>query len=189
MRSNRALSGSAGSNRTSEIRIVKRLVPLLLLSALLVLSSSCRPLLREVFQNPKVRVVSVGLSGNPFLSKDPLEAVLHLAVTNPNSYALNVSRAVYSVTVGKQLLASGEKPEQIHLEPSTETAVSVPVTLDPRNFQAALRDVMEARAVPYEFNGSLAVDAPVVGTVNVPFSKTGTFDPLDLLRRKGIPLN
>ena len=67
--------------------------------------------------------------------------------------------------------------------------MTVPVTLDPKAFSAALRDVIEARAVPYEFNGSLAVDAPLVGTVNVPFSKTGTFDPLDLLRRKGIPLN
>jgi LEA14-like dessication related protein len=190
MRSNRALSGIAGSTRTSEIRIVKRLVPLLLLPALLLCAPSCRPLIKQVFKNPKVRVASVALSGNPFLpSKEPLEAVLHLSVQNPNSYALSVSQAAYTVTVGRQTLASGEKPEQVRIEPSAETLVKVPVALDTNAFSAALRDVIEGRAIPYEFNGSLAVDAPIVGLVRVPFSKAGTLDPMDILRKKGIRFN
>jgi len=146
-------------------------------------------LMREAFKNPKVRVVSVKLSANPLLTKDPLEVVLHLEVFNPNSYALNVSRAVYSVVIGKQELASGEKNEQISLKPSQETIVTVPVTLNPGVFTMALYEVIEARAVPYEFNGSLDVDAPLVGIVKVPFSKTGIFDPLDFIRRKKIPFN
>jgi LEA14-like dessication related protein len=190
MRSNRALSGIAGSTRTSEIRIVKRLLPLLFLSALLVLASSCRPLVRQVFKNPKVRVVSVGLGGNPFQpSKEPLEAVLNLMVTNPNSYALTVSRAVYNVTVGKQRLAGGEKPEEVRIEPSGETLVKVPVSLDTNAFNAALREMIETRAIPYEFSGSLAVDAPLVGVGHVPFSKSGTLDPVEILRKKGFGFN
>ena len=151
---------------------------------------SCRPLLRQVFKNPKVQVVSIGIAGNPFNpSKEPLEAILNLSVQNPNSYALTVSQAVYTVTVGKQLLAAGEKPEEIRLEPSGETLVRIPVLLDTNAFSAALRDLIEARAVPYEFTGSLAVDAPLVGIVHVPFSKKGTIDPMDLLRKKGIRFN
>jgi LEA14-like dessication related protein len=190
MRSNRALSGIAGSTRTSEIRIVKRLLPLLFLSALLVLASSCRPLVRQVFKNPKVRVVSVGLGGNPFQpSKEPLEAVLNLMVTNPNSYALTVSRAVYNVTVGKQRLAGGEKPEEVRIEPSGETLVKVPVSLDTNAFNAALREMIETRAIPYEFSGSLAVDAPLVGVVPLPFSKSGPLAPVEILRNKGFGFN
>ena len=56
-------------------------------------------------------------------------------------------------------------------------------------FHAALREMIEARALPYEFNGSVGVVAPFVGVVRVPFSRTGTIDPLDLLRRKGIGFN
>ncbi len=190
MRSNRALSGNAGSTLTSEIRIVKRLVPLLVLSALLLTATSCKSLVRQVFKNPKVQVVSIGLAGNPFHpSKEPLEAILNLSVQNPNSYAVTVSQAVYTVTVGKQLLASGERPEEIRIEPSGETLVRIPVSLDTNAFSAALRDLIEARAVPYEFNGSLAVDAPLVGIVHVPFSKKGAIDPMDILRKKGIRFN
>jgi len=146
-------------------------------------------MVREAFKNPKVRVVSIKLSSNPLLTKDPLEVVLHLEVFNPNSYSLNVSKAVYSVAIGNKELASGEKNEQVRLEPSQETTVTVPVTLNPSVFTAALYEVIEARAVPYEFNGSLEVEAPLVGVLRVPFSKTGTFDPLDFIRRKRIPFN
>jgi len=179
----------AGSTRTSVIRIVKRLLSLPVLLSLLLPSVSCKPLVRQVFQNPKVRLVSVGLSGNPFLSREPLEAVLHLSVTNPNNYALTVSQVVYSATVGTQRLATGEKFEEIRIEPAGETVVQVPLVLSVEAFSAALREVLEARAVPYEFHGSLGVAAPIVGLVRVPFHKGGTIDPKDFLRKKGIGFN
>jgi hypothetical protein len=56
-------------------------------------------------------------------------------------------------------------------------------------FADALREVLDARAASYEFNGSIAVIAPVVGAVRVPFSRRGTIDPMDILRRKGIGFN
>ena len=67
--------------------------------------------------------------------------------------------------------------------------VKVPVRLQTDVFAAALREVLEARAVSYEFNGSVGVVAPVIGIVRVPFSRTGTIDPMDILRRKGISFN
>jgi hypothetical protein len=35
----------------------------------------------------------------------------------------------------------------------------------------------------------VGVVAPVIGVVRVPFSRTGTIDPMDILRRKGIGFN
>jgi LEA14-like dessication related protein len=115
--------------------------------------------------------------------------VLHLAVKNPNSYALTVASVAYSATVGTRRLADGERTEEMRIEPSGETVVKVPVRLQPDVFAAALREVLEARSVSYEFNGSVGVVAPVVGVVRVPFSRTGTIDPMDILRRKGIGFN
>ena len=167
--------------------MVKRWPPLLLLAVLCLSASSCRSLVREVFQNPKVRLVDVGISGNPFLA--PREAVLHLCVTNPNTYALNISRVAYSATIGTRRVASGERDETIRIEPSGDTFVKIPVQLVPEAFAAALREVIEARVVSYEFNGSVGVVAPVVGVVRVPFSRNGTIDPMEFLRRKGIGFN
>ncbi len=171
------------------MRIVKRWVLLLLFGALCLPASSCRPLLKEVFKAPKVRVVDIGIAGNPFLSRGPVEAILHLAVSNPNSYALTVASVAYSAKLGTRVLADGERTEEMRIEPSGETVVMVPVRLQTDVFAAALREVLDARAVSYEFSGSVGVVAPVVGVVRIPFSKTGTIDPMDILRRKGLGFN
>jgi len=171
------------------MRIVKRWVLLLLLGASCLPVSSCRPLLREVFKTPKVRVVDIGVAGNPFMARGPIEVILHLAVNNPNSYALTVAGVAYSATVGTRRLANGERTGEMRIEPSGETVVTVPVQLQTDVFADALREVLDARAVSYEFNGSVSVAAPVVGVVRVPFSRTGTIDPMDILRRKGIGFN
>ena len=171
------------------MRIVKRWVLLLLAGALCLPVSSCRPLLKEVFKAPKVRVVDIGIAGNPFVARGPIEVVLHLAVNNPNSYALTVASVAYSAAVGTRRVADGEKTEEIRIEPSGETVVKVPVRLQTDVFADALREVLDARAVSYEFNGSVGVVAPVVGVVRVPFSRKGMIDPMDILRRKGIGFN
>jgi LEA14-like dessication related protein len=171
------------------MRIVKRWILLLLFGALCLPVSSCRPLLKEVFQTPKVRLVDIGIAGNPFLSRGPVEAILHLSVNNPNSYALTVASVAYSATVGSRRVADGERTEEMRIEPSGETMVKVPVRLQTDVFVDALREVLDARALSYEFNGSVSVVAPVVGVVRVPFSRTGTIDPMDILRRKGVGFN
>ncbi len=171
------------------MRIVKRWILLLLLGGLSLPSSSCRPLMKEVFKTPKVRLVNIGIAGNPLLARGPLDAILHLSVNNPNTYALTVANVTYSASIGTRRLAEGERNEEVRIEPSGETVVKVPMRLETDVFHAALREVIEARALPYEFNGSVGVVAPLVGVVRVPFSKTGTIDPVDLLRRKGIGFN
>jgi len=171
------------------MRIVKRWVLLLLVGAFCLPVSSCRPLLREVFKTPKVRLVDIGIAGNPFQSRGPVEAILHLSVNNPNPYALTVAGVAYSATVGARRVADGERTEEMRVEPSGETVFKVPVRLRTDVLADALREVLDARAISYEFNGSVSIVAPVVGEVRVPFSRTGTIDPMDLLRRKGIGFN
>ena len=171
------------------MRIVKRWVLLLLVGAFCLPVSSCRPLLREVFKTPKVRLVDIGIAGNPFQSRGPVEAILHLSVNNPNPYALTVAAVAYSATVGARRVADGERTEEMRVEPSGETVFKVPVRLRTDVLADALREVLDARAISYEFNGSVSIVAPVVGEVRVPFSRTGTIDPMDLLRRKGIGFN
>jgi LEA14-like dessication related protein len=136
-----------------------------------------------------VRIVDIGIAGNPFVSRGPVEAILHLAVNNPNSYSLTVASVAYSATVGTRTVADGERAEEIRIEPSGETVVTVPVRLQTDVLADALREMLDARSVSYEFNGSVSVVAPFVGVVRIPFSRTGTIDPMDILRRRGIGFN
>jgi LEA14-like dessication related protein len=171
------------------MRIVKRWVLPLLFGSLCLTVSSCRPLLKQAFRAPKVRLVGIGIAGNPLLARGPVDAVLHLSVNNPNSYALTVASVAYSATAGTRLVAEGERDEEIRIEPSGETVVKVPVRFQAEPFAAALREMVEAQALSYEFSGSVGVVAPFYGVVHVPFSRAGTIDPMDLLLRKGIRFN
>jgi len=166
------------------------LLPLLALPALCLAPPACRPLMKEVFQTPTVKLADIELAGNPFAAPGGLVgAVLALRVTNPNSYGLTLASVVYTAAIGSEKLADGERNEEIRIEPSGDTIVRVPVTLRTDAFASALKQVLNARAVPYEFNGTVGVVAPLVGTVRVPFSKNGTIDPADILRKKGIGFN
>ena len=157
--------------------------------ALLVTANSCRALRREAFRKPEVRITSVRLSANPFVTKEPFDVVLNLSITNTNSYDLNITRSAFLLSIGKKELASGEKNEQIILGASRETMVVLPITLNPDIFMAAIQELIETRVVNYEITGSIEVRAPLIGAIRTPFSVTGTFDPLDFFRRRFIPSN
>ena len=174
----------------SEMRIANRLLLLPALAALFLAPVACRALLKEVFEPPKVRLVSVGFASNPFVEQQgPIEAVLYLKVTNPNSYGLTVAGVRYTAVIGEATVADGERNEETRIAPSGDTSVAVPVTLQPQGIAAAVRQLLSARAIPYEFSGVVAVVAPVAGTVRIPYSKNGTIDPVTILRRKGFRLN
>jgi len=172
------------------MRIVKRFLPLLVLLAFPLMAVSCRPLLKEAFKSPKVRVTDVSLASNPFNDpKGPWDLTLTLEVNNPNGYPLNVAHIAYAVIIGREAVAEGDHRADIRIEASQVTTVRVPLQLRPEAFQEAMRQVLQARHLDYEFNGSVGVHAPVVGVVRIPFSKTGTIDPVDLLRKKGFGFN
>jgi LEA14-like dessication related protein len=95
----------------------------------------------------------------------------------------------YTAKIGTVPVADGERNEETRIGPSGVTLVKVPVTLRAEGFEAAVRELVSAHAIPYEFSGSLAVVAPVAGTVRIPFSKSGTIDPVKILRKKGYGFN
>jgi LEA14-like dessication related protein len=174
----------------SVMRIAKRFLPLLALLAVPLAAASCRPLLKEAFKSPKVRVADVSLASNPLNDpKGPWEFTLTLEVNNPNGYPLDISQVAYAAILGRETVAEGDYRSDIRIEASKVTMVRVPLTLRPETFQEAFRHVLQGRRVDYEFNGSVGVNAPVVGIVHIPFSRTGSFDPVDLLKRRGFGFN
>ena len=172
------------------MRIANRCLLLLVLLAVPLAAVSCRPLLKEAFKPPKVRVTDVRLDSNPVEDpKGPWMGTLALEVDNPNGYPLNVSHVAYAAVIGRETVAEGDHRSDLRIEAAGATTVRVPFTLRPDAFREAMRHVLKARRLGYEFNGSVAVSVPIMGTARIPFSKTGTVDPVDLLRRKGFGFN
>ncbi len=169
--------------------MVKRLLLLsLCLAALAPLS--CKSIIREVFRPPKIRVIDVAFAGNPLV--DPgagWTAIVSLEVDNPNDYPLTVAYVAYSAIMDTRVVADGERTDDIRIGASGITIVKVPIVLRPDAFADAARTIFGKRALHYEFNGSAALRAPLAGTVRIPFSKTGTFDAQDLLKKMGLGLS
>jgi LEA14-like dessication related protein len=142
--------------------------------------------MREVFKPPKVRVVDVVLASNPLVDpKGNLGFRLTLSVDNPNAYPLNVTLVAYTAILGRETVAEGEQRSDLRINASGTTEIVVPLTIRTQAFSAVARQMLQIRRLDYEFNGSVALDAPLVGIVRIPFSKTGTVDPVDLLMKKG----
>ncbi len=163
---------------------------LLLLLPLAISPLSCRGMVKEMFKTPKVRVIDVALASNPLADPlKPWDFLLSLEVNNPNDYPLFVSYVAYSAIIGQETVAGGEHREDIRLGASGLTVVKVPLSIQPEFFVNAARDALLGRSVSYEFNGSVGLRTPVVGVVRIPFSKTGGFDPAEILKKKGFGFN
>ncbi len=161
-----------------------------LLVSLGTLSPGCRTLVRESFRSPKVRVIDVALVSNPLADPSrPWEFLLALEVDNRNDYPLRVAHVAYSAILGRETVAGGELREDIRIDAAGLTVVRVPLSIRPESMEAAVRQVISGRTVSYEFNGSVGLAIPVVGVVRIPFSKTGGFDPVEILKRKGFGIN
>ncbi len=163
---------------------------LLLLLSLAISPLSCRDLVKSTFRTPKVRLIDVALMSNPLDDpRKPWDAVLSLEVDNRNDYPLEVSYVAYSAIIGRDTVAGGEHREQMRLGPSGITVVKVPISLRPEAFLDASKEAFIGRSVSYEFNGSVGLRTAVVGVVRIPFSRTGRFEPVEFLRRKGFGFN
>lgn len=186
----RSFSGKSSGTRMSVMRIARRLLPYIAFLSVAFVLFSCRSLVREAFKTPKIRVVDVKLDSNPMVDpKGPWAFTLFLAVDNPNDYPLNVAFVAYSAILAKETVADGEHRQEIRIEPSCETTVGIPLSLRPEAFKDVLRQVLRARSLAYEFNGSVGLRTPLTGVIRIPFSHTGKLDPMDLLKKKGIVFN
>jgi hypothetical protein len=188
----RSSSRNPKGTRISEMRNAKRIyLPLsLLLQPLAIVPLSCRGLVKEAFKTPKVRLVDVALTSNPLDDpRKPWDFTLSLEVDNRNDYPLEVAYVAYSAIIGRDTVAQGENREKVRLGASGLTVVKVPFSILPESFLSACRDSLLGRKVTYEFNGSVGMRAPLIGVVQIPFSKMGGFDPVNILKRKGFGFN
>jgi len=114
----------------------------------------------------RVAVNQLSFSGQSFL--------LSFDINNPNPFPLPIRSVRYHVQLANQTFASGETPGDFSIPASGAGNFDISVELDILKSASSLTGVLRGgmqRPVPYELNGSLAVDIPFVKPV--PFSTSG----------------
>jgi LEA14-like dessication related protein len=113
-----------------------------------------------------VRVTDIGLSGQTFL--------LSFDVSNPNPFPLPVRAVRYHVALEQQTFVSGESPGSFSIPADGNGAFDLSVKVDLLQSAGKMASLLRGgirEPIPYEMNGSLAVDIPFVKPL--PFSASG----------------
>lgn len=122
-------------------------------------------------EKPTVQLSSVAVDQLSFTGQTFL---LSFDVSNPNPFPLPVRSVRYHVQLADQTFASGETLGDFSIPASGDGNFDISVELDILKSASSLTGVLRGgmgQPVPYELNGSLAVDIPFVKPV--PFSTSG----------------
>jgi LEA14-like dessication related protein len=120
---------------------------------------------------PEVAVKSVTLAG---LDRKGVQLDFLLAVTNPNSYKLNLTGYSYDLLVSAMPLAQGESRDAIELAGNAATDVRLPVKVSFRDLLQVVRKSPDPDHIPYQLKAALNLQTPL-GHLAIPVDKQGTF--------------
>lgn len=143
-------------------------------SALPALLAGCESL-QSVIQSaprPTARVAAVSLQN---VTMDKINLVFTVEVSNPYSVSLPLLDLGYTIgSGGHQILSGAVKPDGIIPAHATQT-IQLPTVVKFAPLMKTLKDVRPGSTVPYQADLTLGIDTPVVGRVELPFSKAGEF--------------
>ncbi len=128
------------------------------------------------FPVPKIPEVSLrgidiekmGLSG--------AEVVINADIKNPNSFAVDVSQLVYSLSINGSKWLESALGESIKLTEKGKTRISIPLKLNFLEMGNVLYGaLMEGKGLNYRLTGDMNLDTalPLLKNVKVPFDKSG----------------
>jgi LEA14-like dessication related protein len=120
---------------------------------------------------PEVAVKSVTLAG---ADRKGVQLDFLLAVTNPNSYRLNLDGYSYDLLVSSMPLARGESREAMEFAANAATDVRLPVKVSFHDLLKVIRKSPDPDHVPYQLKAALTLQTPL-GPMAVPLDKQGTF--------------
>ncbi|NNF41286.1 MAG: LEA type 2 family protein, partial [Woeseiaceae bacterium] len=114
-----------------------------------------------------VEIVGLALTGQTFM--------LTFDVSNPNSFSLPISSVKYGVKLDDQPFASGSTSSKFSVPANGDAQFAISVDLNLLQSAPMLLALVRRSGneeVPYELNGELDVDLPLVPTV--PYSGRGS---------------
>lgn len=147
------------------------LLALVLAAALL---AGCESL-QGVFQaapKPTARVVGVSIQ-NPTLSK--VDLVFAIEVTNPYSTSFPLVGLSYVIGSGGHDILRGEVQPNGSIPARGSQVIQLPAIVPFASVAKAVKDLRPGSIVPYQADLTLAVDAPMLGRVALPLSRSGEF--------------
>ena len=119
---------------------------------------------------PTAHVVGSSIRG---LSLSNVVLLFDIEVANPYTAALPLADLSYALNSGGKELFKGSVQPSGSIPAKGKQVIQLPVTVGFAPVMAALKGVKPGAVVPYTADFTLGVEAPVVGMLKVPLSKSG----------------
>jgi LEA14-like dessication related protein len=147
-----------------------RFVALVLLSA--VLLGGCQSLddILKAAPKPTARITGAKLQG---LSLEKVDLVFDVEVSNPYGVSLPLVELGYIIGSGEQRIVDGTAKPSGAVPANGSKVIQIPAGIQFASLLSAVKGVRPGSVVPYTAELNLGVDAPVVGRMNLPVSRSG----------------
>lgn len=143
----------------------------LCLTALLALSG-CESMDAMLKAAPKPGVRVIGAAPRN-LTLESVDLIFDLQVSNPYSVSLPLTDLIYSIGSGGHNLLQGNIQPSGAVPAGGSSVIQLPARLTFASLFETLKGVRPGSVIPYKADITLGVDAPIVGRLNLPVSKSG----------------
>ncbi|MDR2900434.1 MAG: LEA type 2 family protein [Treponema sp.] len=152
---------------------MKKIIPALVLSFLLVSCAS----LQEVFKEPEFSFDSFKISKINF---DSIDLLFTYKIDNPNLFGITLPRFAYNLFIEDASFISGTSAEPIQIDRQASHFVDIPVTLLYEDLVKSISILADQNEAAYQIDTDFFLEVPVIGERNIPLSHSGKIPILKL---------
>ncbi|RZB53387.1 desiccation protectant protein Lea14 homolog isoform X2 [Glycine soja] len=107
------------------------------------------------------------------VSRDSVEYLAKVSVSNPYSTPIPICEIKYSLKSAGKEIASGTIPDPGSLKASDTTMLDVPVKVPHSILLSLAKDIGADWDIDYQLDLDLVIDLPVIGNFTIPLSQKG----------------
>ncbi len=123
-------------------------------------------------REPKASISRVELKG---LSLQKVDLLFDVSVENPNSMSVHLSNLNYNLFVNNNSFIKGSKTDPLEIKAHSKAKVNIPITLTFDEIRKMFSSIGNLDTIPYHLDLDIGADLPVLGTVQIPVSRKGSF--------------
>lgn len=145
----------------------------ILLTLICVFYTSCAALedLASV-QKPGLSISDVKISG---LSLQDIELIFDVEVDNPNPLSVDLSSYEYDFLIGQSSFVKGKQTLDTEIQAASKSIVQVPISFTFKELYDIFGSLKDQDETTYTLDTKVGVNVPVLGLMELPIKKEGTF--------------
>ncbi len=122
-------------------------------------------------QKPKLSIVDFNLTN---LSLQDIELTFGVEIDNPNPFAVDLNSYDYDLKFNSLSFIKGDQTQNSSIGANSKSIIHIPVSFNFNDLFNLVSDIKDKDETNFSFEATAGIQAPLLGLINIPFSKQGT---------------